>query len=359
MCLVEASENYGFRASPLCGTLSPLTATSEEATMSRRQIMFAVTAPGGVGSEELDKVALLAGALHAELQLFHCIFDPQIDRAGRAGTLRAQEDIHEFLQRRDEQLERIAERLRAGGLPVRTDVRWDYPDHDGIVREVLRRRPTLLVIQSSRRAWASRLVLTQTDYKLIETCPCPVLLIKNAAAYVAPVIVAAVDPARAHDKPASLDDGILAAASMMRDALRGSLQVFHATASWEATVRARPELRDLPRVELEDVQAAYRNAIRERVLALARPHEVSDQHVEVIEGEASELLPRIARGHGAALVVLGAVARSRVGRALIGHTAERVLDELECDVLVVKPPGFRTSVRQESAHHIERSVAHG
>jgi universal stress protein E len=28
----------------------------------------------------------------------------------------------------------------------------------------------------------------------------------------------------------------------------------------------------------------------------------------------------------------------------IGHTAERVIDALECDILVVKPRGFKTRV---------------
>jgi hypothetical protein len=43
---------------------------------------------------------------------------------------------------------------------------------------------------------------------------------------------------------------------------------------------------------------------------------------------------------------------------LIGHMAERVLDALECDVLIVKPPGFQTPVSRESTHHIARSAAH-
>ena len=34
---------------------------------------------------------------------------------------------------------------------------------------------------------------------------------------------------------------------------------------------------------------------------------------------------------------MGAVSRSRMDRILIGNTAEKVLDKLECDVLVIKP----------------------
>jgi universal stress protein E len=326
--------------------------------MSWRHIMFCVTSPGGVGPLEMGKVAQLASGLGAELELFHCIFDPDVTRRGRFGTHGAQEDIHEFVDRRREQLEHNAERLRASGVPVHTSVRWDYPIYEGIVRQVLRRKPSLLIAQSSSKGRAARLMLTQTDHKLIETCPCPVLFLKNGRPYSDAVIIAALDPGRSHNKPATLDDGILDTAGVIRDALSGTLRVFHAGAPWEYAVRMKPELRDLPEVVQEDVRGAYWNGVREQVLALARRHHVREECVEVLEGDAAELLPRVASRQSAHIVALGAVARTRVGRALIGHTAERVLDTLQCDVLIVKPPGFQTPVRRESTHHIERSAAH-
>jgi hypothetical protein len=41
---------------------------------------------------------------------------------------------------------------------------------------------------------------------------------------------------------------------------------------------------------------------------------------------------------------MGAVSRSGLKRVFIGNTAERALNELPCDVLVVKPPGFAKQV---------------
>ena len=326
--------------------------------MAWRHIMFSVASPGGVGPMEMGKVAQLTSGLGAELELFHCIFDPDVTRAGPFGTRGAQEDIHEFVDRRREQLERTAERLRAKGLRVRTSVRWDYPIHEGIVRQVLRRKPSLLIAQSSRKRRATRMVLTQTDYKLIETCPCPVLFIKDQRPYSDAVIIAAVDPGRSHGKPATLDDGILDAAAMIRDALRGRLRVFHAGAPWESAVHINRELRDLPEAVQEEVRGAYWNKLTEQVLALARRHKIPENSVQVVEGDPRELLPPVAASQFAQIVVLGAVSRSRIGRALIGHTAERVLDALECDVLIVKPTDFHTPVRRESTHHIARSAAH-
>jgi nucleotide-binding universal stress UspA family protein len=41
---------------------------------------------------------------------------------------------------------------------------------------------------------------------------------------------------------------------------------------------------------------------------------------------------------------MGAVSRRALVRFFIGHTAERVIDAIDCDVMIVKPRGFKTSV---------------
>lgn len=322
--------------------------------MKRPLVMFSLVSPGSIRSLEMDKVVQLTSALQAELELFHCIFDPEITRDERFATRGVEADIQEVVYRRRQQLENGAEGLRAKGLVVHTSVRWDYPVYEGVVRQVLRRNPTLLVAQSSRRGRAARLLLTQTDHRLIENCPCPVLFIKNAHPYSAPTVIAAVDPQQAHGKPAALDERILDTAGMISGALGGTLRLFHAGAPTERALRMEREVRDLPEAVKDDVRTAYWNEVRRPVLALARRHHIAEERVDTLEGEAAELLPRIAKAKSATIMALGAVFRSRIGRALLGHTAERVLDELECDVLIVKPPGFRTEVKVESTHLVDR-----
>ena len=52
-------------------------------------------------------------------------------------------------------------------------------------------------------------------------------------------------------------------------------------------------------------------------------------------GDARQLIPAAAGRCSAGLVVMGAVSRSRLRQLLVGSTAESVLDDLECDVLVI------------------------
>jgi len=53
-----------------------------------------------------------------------------------------------------------------------------------------------------------------------------------------------------------------------------------------------------------------------------------------------DAIAEAARRSRSAIVVMGAVSRSGLKRLIIGNTAERILDALSCDVLVVKPEGF-------------------
>jgi universal stress protein E len=46
------------------------------------------------------------------------------------------------------------------------------------------------------------------------------------------------------------------------------------------------------------------------------------------------VIPAFAREQGASLVIMGALARSKLKQRIIGSTAARALDHIPCDVLV-------------------------
>jgi universal stress protein E len=54
------------------------------------------------------------------------------------------------------------------------------------------------------------------------------------------------------------------------------------------------------------------------------------------EGSADVVLADITRREGFDIVVLGTVARSGLDRVVIGSTAERLLDNLDCDLLILR-----------------------
>jgi len=82
----------------------------------------------------------------------------------------------------------------------------------------------------------------------------------------------------------------------------------------------------------ETIEARY----REQCQAFQAEFDITDERLHIAEGPADVLIPFTARQLGAAVTIIGTVARTGIPAALIGNTAEVVLDSLESDVLVLK-----------------------
>ena len=58
------------------------------------------------------------------------------------------------------------------------------------------------------------------------------------------------------------------------------------------------------------------------------------------------MLPSVVDDLNVDLVIMGSNSKSRIAQVFIGGTAEAVLDEIDCDVLVLKPSTFQTPVSE-------------
>jgi nucleotide-binding universal stress UspA family protein len=64
----------------------------------------------------------------------------------------------------------------------------------------------------------------------------------------------------------------------------------------------------------------------------------------LVKGSARREIPVLAQQLEVDLVVMGTVARTGIPGVIMGNTAEAILEQLDCSVLAIKPPGFVTPV---------------
>ena len=62
---------------------------------------------------------------------------------------------------------------------------------------------------------------------------------------------------------------------------------------------------------------------------------------------AREVIPALARELNIDLIVMGTLARTGIAGLITGNIAERVLGQIDCSVLAVKPSDFVTPVSLE------------
>lgn len=294
-----------------------------------KRILVAIKQPAARRQPVLERATALARASGAQLRLFHDLSMPvAIDAYGGSGQTLASE-IRETREAARARLGQLAQPLREAGLDASVAAEWDYPASEAIVREARAWGADLVVVARSGHHRLPAL-LGYTDWELLRSCPVPVFLVQAGRRRKRECVVAAVDPQHAFAKPAALDGQILVQASEAASALRAPCHAVHVLAPWLASTRSRPAAGS--RAEASVARSALR-----RECAAA---EVSTPKLHVVPGDPVEALPRAARRLRATVFVMGAMSRSGLKRLFIGNTAERVLDSIGCDLLVVHPAGF-------------------
>lgn len=315
--------------------------------MRWKNIVAVVTNPLGREQLAATKAARIAARCGARLTLFNAFMVPQ--PAPPTGPTTSEQVIAAAVKQRRAQLSQIAAKVRdVGGPRIRFAVEWDFPAHEAIVRHVLETKPDLVVAESHRQGRLARMVLANTDWELIRACPAPVWFARSGALPRSPRVLVAVDPRHTHAKPARLDDRLLAAANDLVGQLGGRVDLVHA---YESPGRASRRFLQSPR---EAAAAQYARQIAEEaaraVDRLGERHGVDASRRFMEEGRTVEVLPSVAARRKVDVLVMGAVSRSLLERPVIGATAERVIDHVECDVFIVKPAGFKTPVKRGRPH---------
>jgi universal stress protein E len=204
----------------------------------------------------------------------------------------------------------------------------------------LRNSPADLIVKDTHHhSFATRVFTTNTDWHLIRACPVPLLLAKSKVWAESPVLLAAVDPGHRNDPSAILDHRILDVTVGIGKGLHGQIHAIHAYLPNTMATAALGGMAPVISVSAEAL-AAERDLQYSHLKALTEEFTIADANLHVAPATASEYLPRMALECCADMLIMGTISRSSLARLLIGSTAERVLEPLPCDVLLVTSTDF-------------------
>jgi universal stress protein E len=212
-----------------------------------------------------------------------------------------------------------------------------------IIRQVLRGGHDLVVIGTRNRTGLRRLLFGSTSLKLLRRCPCPVLVVKagHGSRPLRTLIATDLKPAAESAMRLGLCLGkllggpvhILHVVEYPLDTLWGSLEADAHTVAYHRRVRETAA-----RTLQEQLERAG--------------HQAGDPGVQLHLSEGVGGVPDVAiqefiAAHHIDLLVMGTIARTGLMWITFGNTAERLLPEVDCSLLAVKPPDFQSSVTSD------------
>ncbi len=299
-----------------------------------QRILVAIADPTAGSSKVVKRAAEIARKTGATLEFFNAVRSPgyaygiaraeslKLMRAAAAQNLAA--------------LDRLAKPLRREEILIETTVHTGDILHEIILRRARLSKADLIMIEAHEHGQFARLLFRQMDFELIRRSPAPVLIVKGNRAWRSPRVLAALDPFHAHDKPRELDATIAGAAQTLAGALGGTV---HAVHSYWPLAELFPNVVTEPTVmAVTPAQdRLYEENVRRQFNEDAERYGIPKRCRHLRRGDPAAQLPSLVRSLKASLVVMGAISRTGLKRLFIGNTAERVLDLLPCDVLIVRP----------------------
>lgn len=303
--------------------------------MDFRKILFIPTADNleQAGASRLLQLV----APHSQVEVFEPVYDPHLATLPAGDIVKFEAVRDEVVGARLRRAEALAESLRDQDIHASSAATWDYPLYECVVRRVLETGADLVITEPlAGRAGA----LSNNDWRLISTCPATVLLVNTDGRKRYENIAAAVDPFHAHSKPVELDAEILDQATAVKTLTGATLSVVHCFLPLTSvTGGLAPE--HLP---IDDAEAELERFRRDKLGELVTGAGLDPSITKLVRGRPAEKLLELAASGDADLIVMGALSRGRLRDLILGSTAERLLNQIHADILVVKPPGFETSV---------------
>ncbi|MBT5483905.1 MAG: universal stress protein [Gammaproteobacteria bacterium] len=250
----------------------------------------------------------------------------------------------EMLKVRKDELASLVKsaRLRNSTLPIPVMLK-EGKDFIEIIRTV-QQDGFDLVIKASGKPHHTGLLFSTLDMSLVRKCPCPVLILKPRKKISHSKILAAVD-LRLKDKTSkNMDRTVMELASSLASLEQGSLHILHA---WHMAFEKRLKNR-------KGVQAAYkslktmlrdmRKVEKSHLDDLATEFALTRSATHLLKGEPDVVIPRFVKSNRIDLVVMGTVGRTGIKGLFMGNTAEKILNNINCSVLAIKPVGWKSPV---------------
>tara|TARA_R110001592_G_scaffold1132_3_gene6662 strand:+ start:2101 stop:3000 length:900 start_codon:yes stop_codon:yes gene_type:complete len=274
----------------------------------------------------LDRAIMLAKTTQANIRVLvncHSILGGKSYFVGESPTSIA--TTQSVLQ--EQILSSITEEFAANGVSVSFDLIESKYVVESILEFVTEVNADLVLKSTHSHSDLRKSIFTNTDWQLIRQCPSPLWFSKTGRWFPQGKIVAAVDPMHSHAEHVQFESTLIDYAEYVGLIAKQAVCVFHAYyVGAESRYSKVTTFAGNGGLQTQHNQAIYR---------LLAAHNVNPENVQIVAGDVSEKLLSYLHSIRSNLLVIGALSRSRLERAILGSTAEKVLDETPCDVLVV------------------------
>lgn len=274
----------------------------------------------------IQSVKMTGGKLH----LFQCIYETYAQTNGNTEDL-DQSAIENIF---NEKLEQLANKARSESIDVTCEQVWDKNWRDAII-SAAEKSNCLMVFKPSYIHTRAQRSENTSDWTLLRNCSLPVMLIHNNTRWENRVVLAAVNLAAEDDTHKKLNKNVIDIASVLASTYESDVHFVNAISE----PNKKSASTDDDDILVSSCWPGFTNKQLPKTALtpafVAQECGVDENHVHLCVGASVDAILNQAKRLGADLIVVGTVARTGIKGRILGNTAEKLLDDAECDILTL------------------------
>lgn len=299
--------------------------------MSVYQRILVVIDPLHNEQPALTRALFLAEKYQSQITIVSCIYDPNYDYTNLLGKEERKAIKSALIAHEQEQLNELLTRHDLSEL-TNTMVVWHKKLYQGIIDTAQAHHCDLIIKSTKQHNKLGQRIFTPNDWKLLRNSPVNVLMVKNHDWPINGNIVAALSVENIDSSHECLSELVSDESKNIATLVQANLHLANSFAGAPVHISV-----EVPTFSAQAYNANLQERHEELIGKIASNIHVEAQNIHVTEGLPEDVIPSICHKLDAQLLVLGSVGRSGLSAALLGNTAEHIIDKLNCDTLVIKP----------------------
>lgn len=310
--------------------------------MTDYQKILVVVDPTTENQVALARAIALASKNNAHVTVFLSIFDFSYEMTSILSSQEREAMRQGVIDQRVAWIHDLLTAYQHLSLSIDTEVIWHNRPFESIINHAIAGNYDLIIKGTHAHDKLKAVIFTPTDWHLMRKAPMPVLMVKDHAWPAAGKILCAVNVSSDDRDHQTLNGKIIDHAKDLAQKFAGEVHLVNGYPGTPVNLAI-----ELPDFDAQTYNDTIRNQHEQRVSMLADGYNIGQQHCHVKEGLPEDVIPELAEQLDAELVILGTVGRTGFSAALIGNTAEHVIDSINCDLLAIKPDGYKSPLEAE------------
>lgn len=270
------------------------------------------------------------------LTLFLCCYDLSYEMTSLSSIDERKAMQRLVIKDNEAWLEAITVPYQNEGITINNVVVWHSRPFQAAILEVLKNGHDLVIKATHPHSKLSAILFTPTDWNLLRKCPVPLLLVKHHEWPAKGNILCAIDcKSMQDDEHSILNQQIIDEGKSMAEIINAKLHLVTAYPSPPMNI-----MLELPEFDPINYEDGLKKFHQSALLEYAQTNQIAETQTHLVQGLPEDVISNVASEIEAELVILGTVGRSGLSATLLGHTAEQVIDQLDCDLLALKPEGY-------------------